>query len=59
MGAALEFDVPEDEQSVEMQRRLRDGEAAAFTASVTSLEEGHPLFPAIVEVVRARQAELG
>ena len=35
MGAALEFDVPEDEQSVEMQRRLRDGEAAAFTASVT------------------------
>lgn len=59
MGAALEFDVPEDEQSVEMQRRLRDGEAAAFTASVTGLEEGHPLFPAIVEVVRARQAELG
>lgn len=42
-----------------MQRRLRDGEAAAFTASVTGLEEGHPLFPAIVEVVRARQAELG
>jgi mannitol-1-phosphate 5-dehydrogenase len=35
MGAALEFDVPEVEQSVEMQRRLRDGEAAAFTASVT------------------------
>ncbi len=40
MGAALEFDVPEDEQSVEMQRRLRDGEAAAFTASVTGLECG-------------------
>ena len=58
MGAALEFDVPEDEQSVEMQRRLRDGEAAAFTASVTGLEPGHPLFARVQNVVEARQAEI-
>lgn len=59
MGAALEFDEPDDEQSVELQRRLRDEDAASFTASVTGLEPGHPLFGAVEEVVRARQADLG
>lgn len=58
MGAALEFDEPEDEQSVELQRRLRDEDAASFTASVTGLEPAHPLFAQVEEVVRARQAEL-
>lgn len=58
MAAALEFDEPSDEQSVELQRRLHDEDAEGFTASVTGLEPGHPLFPAIVEVVRARQADL-
>ncbi|MFT3798411.1 mannitol-1-phosphate 5-dehydrogenase [Microbacterium sp.] len=58
MGAALEFDEPDDEQSVELQRRLRTEDAASFTASVTGLEPGHPLFAPIEEVVRARQSPL-
>lgn len=58
MAAALEFDEPSDEQSVELQRRLRDEDAEAFTASVTGLEPGHPLFPAIVDAVRTRQSAL-
>lgn len=58
MGAALAFDEPDDEQSVELQRRLREEDAEAFTASVTALEPGHPLFAAVAEVVRERQSEL-
>ncbi|MFT4213985.1 MAG: mannitol-1-phosphate 5-dehydrogenase [Microbacterium sp.] len=58
MGAALEFDEPGDEQSVQLQRLLHDDDAAAFTASVTGLEPGHPLFAKIEEVVRMRQAAL-
>ena len=59
MGAALEFDEPSDEQSVELQRRLRAEDAATFTASVTGLDPEHPLFAKVEEVVRARQAEIG
>ena len=59
MGAALAFDVPSDEQSVELQQRLRDEDAAAFTTSVTGLDAGHPLSAAVEDVVRARQGELG
>lgn len=59
MGAALAFDEPDDPQSVDLQQRLRTEEPAAFTASVTGLEPGHPLFAQVEEVVRARQAELG
>ncbi len=58
MAAALEFDEPDDEQSVELQRRLREEDAAAFTTGVTGLDPAHPLFPAIEKVVRARQAAL-
>ncbi|MET0736094.1 MAG: mannitol-1-phosphate 5-dehydrogenase [Microbacterium sp.] len=58
MGAALEFDDTEDAQSVELQRLLREQDAASFTASVTGLEPDHPLFPRVQEVVEARQAEL-
>ena len=58
MGAALAFDDTEDEQSVQLQALLREQDAAAFTASVTGLEPGHPLFAQIQEVVAARQAEL-
>ncbi|WP_336631533.1 MULTISPECIES: mannitol-1-phosphate 5-dehydrogenase [unclassified Microbacterium] len=58
MGAALAFDEPDDEQSVELQRRLREEDAEAFTASVTGLEPGHPLFAVVAEVVRERQSEL-
>jgi len=59
MGAALAFDDAEDEQSVQLQQRLRAEDADAFTASVTGLEPGHPLFAQVAEVVRARQSDLG
>jgi mannitol-1-phosphate 5-dehydrogenase len=58
MAAALAFSDPADEQSVELQRRLREEPAEQFTASVTGLAQDHPLFPQIVEIVAARQAEL-
>ena len=58
MGAALHFDEADDEQSVELQRRLRTEDPAAFTASVTGLDPAHPLFAAVEQVVRARQVEL-
>jgi len=58
MGAALAFDDAEDAQSVDLQRMLREQDAASVTASVTGLEPGHPLFARVQEVVAARQAEL-
>jgi len=58
MAAALEFDVADDEQSVELQRRLREEDPATFTAGVTGLEPTHPLFASVEDVVRARQAQL-
>ena len=58
MGAALAFDDNEDAQSVDLQRMLREQDASDFTAAVTGLEPGHPLFPKVVAVVKARQAEL-
>ena len=58
MGAALAFDDPEDAQSVDLQRMLREQDAASFTASVTGLEPEHPLFPRVEAIVAARQAEL-
>jgi len=58
MGAALEFDDPEDPQSVDMQRLLREQDAATFTASVTGLESDHPLFAPVLAVVTARQDAL-
>ena len=58
IGAALRFDVPEDEQSVELQQNLAEvsagrRSAAEFTTEVTGLEPDHPLFARIVEVVDA------
>ncbi len=58
MAAALEFDDPEDPQSVDMQRLLREQDAATFTASVTGLEPDHPLFAAVLSAVQARQGAL-
>ncbi|WP_406245948.1 mannitol-1-phosphate 5-dehydrogenase [Microbacterium sp. M] len=55
VAAALAFDDPEDEQSVELQRRLASEDAAAFTASVTGLDAEHPLFAAVRAAVTARQ----
>ncbi|GAA1945851.1 mannitol-1-phosphate 5-dehydrogenase [Microbacterium deminutum] len=58
MAAALAFDDPEDEQSVDLQRMLREQDADTFTGTVTGLEPQHPLFAKISTVVAARQAEL-
>jgi len=53
--AALAFDDPEDEQSVELRRLLHALDAAPFTAQVTGLDRAHPLFVRVAEVVeRAR-----
>jgi len=59
VGAALGFEDPDDEQSVQLQAQLREQDAAAFTAAVTGLEPEHPLFAKVEEVVAQRQAELG
>jgi mannitol-1-phosphate 5-dehydrogenase len=58
VGAALAFDDPEDEQSVELQRRLRNDDSAALAAEVTGLEAQHPLFPAVREAFVARAADV-
>jgi len=58
MGAALAFDDTEDAQSVDLQRMLREQTPAEFTATVTGLESGHPLFPRIEALVAERQSEL-
>lgn len=59
VSAALEFDDPADEQSVELQQLLRGEDPAAFTTSVTGLDPEHPLFPLIRDAVAARQQRLG
>ncbi|WP_353807371.1 mannitol-1-phosphate 5-dehydrogenase [Agromyces sp. SYSU T00194] len=56
MAAALRFDVPSDEQSVELQRMLREESAEAIVADVTGLAPTHPLSAPIVERVRERQS---
>jgi mannitol-1-phosphate 5-dehydrogenase len=58
MAAALAFDDPEDAQSVDLQRMLRDQPAAEVTAAITGLEPQHPLFARVEAIVAARQAEL-
>ena len=58
IGAALEFDDPEDEQSVEMRRRLLEEDADVFTASVTGLGADHPLYAPVRAVVAERMTQL-
>lgn len=58
VAAALRFDVPDDEQSVELQRMLRSETAEAFTGQVCGLDPAHPLFADVVQVVRAAQDRL-
>ncbi|MGP3535514.1 mannitol-1-phosphate 5-dehydrogenase [Microbacterium sp. RD1] len=57
IGAALTFDDPEDAQSVDLQRMLREQSAEEFTAAVTGLEPQHPLFSRVQRVVEQRQSE--
>lgn len=58
VSAALAFDDPEDEQSVELQRRLRTEDPAALARDVTGLDEQHPLLPAVREAFAARAREV-
>jgi mannitol-1-phosphate 5-dehydrogenase len=58
ISAALAFDDPEDEQSVELQRRLRTEDSAALATEVTGLEAQHPLFPAVRDAFAARAADV-
>lgn len=59
MRAALAFDDTEDPQSVDLQRMLREQDAATLTAAVTGLDPEHPLFPRIVAAVEGRKREIG
>jgi len=57
VGAALRFDVPDDTESVELQALLAGGAPASELATtITGLEDGHPLFPHVVEVIELRLA---
>ena len=58
VGAALEFDDPDDPQSQELQQLLRETDAAAAVTRITGLTPQHPLFVDLLEVVHARQRQL-
>jgi mannitol-1-phosphate 5-dehydrogenase len=55
VGAALRFDVPEDTQSVELQRILQEGRPEAIVAEVMGVEPGRALHEPLVAVVREAQ----
>ena len=56
MGAALRFDVADDPQSVELKALLASATAEEFTQQVTGLDVDHPLYEAVVEIVRANKS---
>ncbi len=53
VAAALRFDVPEDPESVELQRMLREEEPDGAVTVVTGIEPSHPLFDDLLQVFRA------
>jgi mannitol-1-phosphate 5-dehydrogenase len=53
---ALRFDVPEDAESVELQRILAEEEPDGAVTVVTGIEPGHPLFDDLLALFRARGA---
>lgn len=55
IGAALRFDVAEDEQSQELKRMLRAESAEHIARQVCGLAPSHPLFADVVLVVRGAQ----
>ncbi|WP_426172463.1 mannitol-1-phosphate 5-dehydrogenase [Microbacterium sp. DWRC1-3] len=55
VSAALEFDDPADEQSVELQQLLRTEDPDALTTRTTGLDPEHPLFRSVRDAVAARQ----
>ncbi len=55
VGAALRFDVPGDEESVELQELLSSGlPAEGLVVAITGIEPHHALFPHLVEVIQLR-----
>ena len=56
MGAALRFDVADDPQSVELKALLASATPEEFTQQVTGLDADHPLYEAVVEIVRANKS---
>ncbi|WP_158867500.1 mannitol-1-phosphate 5-dehydrogenase [Leifsonia sp. AG29] len=56
VGAALRFDLPEDMQSVELQRLLDEAEPELIVAEVMGVERGEILHDPLVEVVRSAQS---
>ena len=55
VGAALRFDAPGDEESVQLQELLSSGLTAdELAVAITGVEPDHPLFPHLVEVIQLR-----
>lgn len=55
---ALRFqNVEGDEESVELAKILSSQSAEEATTTLTSLEDGHPLYPKVVEIVKKVQSE--
>ncbi|WP_285114689.1 mannitol-1-phosphate 5-dehydrogenase [Leifsonia sp. fls2-241-R2A-40a] len=57
VGAALRFDVPEDSQSVELQRLLDEADAAAIVEEVMGVGPAEPLHTPLVSAVAAAQQD--
>lgn len=55
VAAALQFQDPDDEQSVELQAKLASQSAREFAVDVYGVEESHPLFDDLVAVTEAVQ----
>jgi len=53
--AAVQFDVPDDPESVELQRLRSSTPAEALATHVTGIEANHPLFPELVNAIRHAQ----
>lgn len=56
IGAALRFDVPEDEQSAELKQLLAGTTSEEFVMQVCGIEAGHPLFDPLLATVAAARA---
>ena len=49
--AAMRFDVPADDESVQLQRMRATLSADAIATTVCGIDSGHPLFPALVAAI--------
>ena len=58
VSMALRFqNVPDDEESVELAKILKDLSAADAASKLTGLEKNHPLYPRVVQVVEKVQRD--